>query len=184
MYFIVPGGSAFIKDRREFSSYYPVASAASGSRIPIEEERLALAAITTALELGAEVHATDNAGNTALHAAASHGMDTLVQTLVDHGANIRATNRRGQTPMALAVYSDGIGGDREARESTTLLLRELETRTHPITAHRHPEDALPLPRRPMVNGRPTCPTPSGSTAAVMARSSPPSATASPTASRF
>ena len=131
------GGSAFIKDRRDFSSYNPIASAASGSQIPIEEERLALVAITTALELGADVHATDNAGNTALHAAASHGMDTLVQALVDHGADIRAANRRGQTPMALAVYSDGIGGDREARESTTSLLRELETRTHPITAHRH-----------------------------------------------
>lgn len=133
------GGSAFIKDRRDFSSYNPVASAASGSRIPTEEERLALATIIAALELGADVHATDNVGNTALHAAASHGMDTLVQTLVDHGADIRVANRRGQTPMALAVYSDGIGGNRETRESTTMLLRELETRTHPIAAHRHPE---------------------------------------------
>ena len=133
------GGSAFIKDRRDFSSYNPVASAAGGSRIPADEERLALAAITTALELGADVHAIDGAGNTALHAAASHGMDTLVRTLVDRGADVRAANHRGQTPMALAVYSDGIAGNRRVRERTATLLRELDPTAHPVEPHRHPE---------------------------------------------
>ncbi len=133
------GGSAFIKDRRDFSSYNPVASAASGSRIPEAEERLALAAVTTALELGADVRAVDDAGNTALHAAASHGMDTLVQTLIDRGADPHATNNRGQTPLALAVYSDGIAGDREVRESTATLLGELDSTVHPVEPHGHVE---------------------------------------------
>lgn len=133
------GGSAFIKDRRDFSSYNPVASAASGSRIPEAEERLALAAVTTALELGADVDAVDDAGNTALHAAASHGMDTLVRTLIDRGADPRVTNTRGQTPLALAVYSDGIAGDRAVRESTATLLGELDSTAHPAEPHAHVE---------------------------------------------
>jgi len=133
------GGSAFIKNRRDFSSYNPVASAASGSRIPEAEERLALAAVTTALELGADVRAVDDAGNTALHAAASHGMDTLVRTLIGRGADPRATNNRGQTPLALAVYSDGIAGDREVRESTATLLGELDSTAHPAEPHGHVE---------------------------------------------
>ncbi len=133
------GGSAFIKDRRDFSSYNPVESAAQGSQIPADEERLALVAVTTALELGADVRAVDQAGNTALHAAASHGMDTLVRALVAQGADVRATNARGQTPAALAVYSDGIAGDRRVREGTAALLGELEDTAHPSEPHRHAE---------------------------------------------
>jgi ankyrin repeat protein len=133
------GGSAFIKDRRDFSSYNPVESAAQGSQIPADEERLALVAVTTALELGADVRAVDQAGNTALHAAASHGMDTLITTLVNHGADVRASNTRGQTPAALAVYSDGIGGDRRVREGTASLLGALENTAHPAEPHRHAE---------------------------------------------
>ncbi len=141
------GGSAFIKDRRDFSSYNPVESAARGSEIPVDEERRALATVQTALELGADIHAVDQSGNTALHAAASHGMDTVIQHLVTGGADTRVLNDRGQTPLALAVYSDGIAGDRETRASTALLLEQLE-RIHPQRPHRHPEGqslASPLP---------------------------------------
>ena len=134
------GGSAFIKNRRDFSSYNPVASAERGSRIPAAEERLALVAVTLALELGADVDAVDGAGNTALHAAASHGMDTVIELLTSRGASVTAENRRGQTPRALAVYSDGIAGDRFVRESTAKLLRALgEAETaHPAEPHGHP----------------------------------------------
>ena len=133
------GGSAFIKDRRDFSSYNPVESAALGSEIPSDEQRLALSAITIALELGADVHTVDADGNTALHAAAAHGMDAVIRVLVNHGADIRAANNRGHTPMALAVYSDGIAGDRRVREQTATLLGELDVTAHPGDPHRHPE---------------------------------------------
>lgn len=147
------GGSAFIKDRRDFSSYNPVASAAEGSRIPASEERLALDAVELALELGAEANATNDAGDTALHAAATHGMDTVIRFLTDHGGDVSAVNRRGQAPSALAVYSDGIAGDRFIRPSTVELLRSLGNPevTHPGQPHIHLEYQSftnPLPDTP------------------------------------
>ena len=119
------GGSAFIRDRRDFSSYNPVESAALGSTIPAGEERLAREAVTVALDLGAHVAAANGAGDTALHAAASHGMNSVIELLAARGADVRAANRRGRTPLDVAVYSDGIAGDRLVRESTAELLRSL-----------------------------------------------------------
>ena len=120
------GGSAFIRDRRDFSSYNPVESAALGSTIPPAEERLAREAVAVVLSLGAQVDAATDAGDTALHAAASHGMNSVIELLAARGAEVHAENRRGLTPLALAVYSDGIAGDRFVRESTADLLRSLE----------------------------------------------------------
>ena len=120
------GGSAFIKNRRDFSSYNPVASAELGSRIPAVEEQRALETVSLALELGADVNAANDGGDTALHAAASQGMNTVIELLMDRGGDVNAENRRGQTPVALAVYADGIGGNRFVRESTAALFRTLE----------------------------------------------------------
>ncbi len=119
------GGSAFIRDRRDFSSYNPAESAALGSTIPAAEERLAREAVAAALELGAAVNAANDAGDTALHAAASHGMNSVIELLTAHGADVRVENRRGETPLALAVYADGIAGDRFIRKDTAALLRSL-----------------------------------------------------------
>ena len=152
------GGSAFIRDRRDFSSYNPVESAALGSTIPAAEERLARAAVAAALELGADVDAANDAGDTALHAAAAHGMNSVIELLASRGADLRAENRRGETPLALAVYSDGIGGDRFVREDTAALLRRLagaagsagteapaaaiSESAHPARPHAHPEASV------------------------------------------
>ena len=149
------GGSAFIRDRRDFSSYNPVESASLGSTIPAAEEHLAREAVAAALELGADVDAANDAGDTALHAAASHGMNRVIELLTSRGADLRAENRRGQTPLALAVYADGIGGDRFVRADTAALLRtladaaglaDMETpaaavaeSAHPSQSHGHPE---------------------------------------------
>ena len=159
------GGSAFIKDRRDFSSYNPIASAELGSQIPAAEERRALAAIALALELGAEVSAASDTGDTALHAAASHGMNTVIELLTDRGADVNAENRRGQTPRTLAVYSDGIAGDRFVRESTAELLRTLgdaET-VHPAEPHGHPE------ARTLANPTPSTPESMAAASATYAR---------------
>jgi len=59
-----------------------------------------------------------------LHAAASLGMDTLIQFLVDHGANLEAKNKAGRTPLAAARREDGVGAS-VVRESTAALLRKL-----------------------------------------------------------
>ena len=135
------GGSAFIRDRRDFSSYNPVESAALGSTIPAAEERRALEVVETVLGLGGQVNAANDAGDTALHAAASHGMNTVIELLTDHGADLYAENLRGQTPADLAVYADGIAGDRYVREDTAALLRTLA-------------DAAPAPRPAAPRARP------------------------------
>ena len=113
------GGGAFIRDRRDFSSYNPVASAAIGRRIPADEERLALAAVRLAVERGADVNGATETGDTALHAAASHGMNTVVRFLAESGANLDARNRAGQTPLSITR------GTRVDRAETAALLREL-----------------------------------------------------------
>lgn len=133
------GGSAFIKDRRDFSSYNPVASAEQGSRIPEPEERLAREAVVLAIELGGHVTATSTSGDTALHAAASHGMESVIELLVEHGADLQAANERGRTPAEMAVFREGIAGAPLVRESTVGLLRELDPDRHPSEPHSHSE---------------------------------------------
>ena len=133
------GGSAFIKDRRDFSSYNPVASAEQGSRIPAAEERLSREAVALAIELGGDVATVSVSGDTALHAAASHGMDSVIELLVEHGADLHAANERGRTPADMAVYREGIAGAALVRESTVGLLRELDPDRHPAEPHPHPE---------------------------------------------
>ena len=132
-------GSAFVTDRRDFSSYNAVASAEEGVKIPEAEERRAREAVVLAIELGGDVNATSVSGDTALHGAASHGMDTVVELLVEHGADLQATNERGQTPVAMAVYREGIAGEALVRESTAELFRDLDPTRHPTEPHGHPE---------------------------------------------
>ena len=112
---------AFLMDRRDFSSYNPVASVEEGNKIPEAEEQMALAAVSRAVEHGAAIDATNDGGDTALHGAASHGMDTVVRYLAEQGADVNAPNQRGQTPLDVAVYSR----ERFERKSTVTLLRSL-----------------------------------------------------------
>jgi ankyrin repeat protein len=117
------GTEAFIRDRRDFSSYNgdPLEIA---TRIPVEEERLALQAIELAIELGNDVNAANQAGDTALHAAAAIGMDTVIELLARRGANVNARNKAGRTPLSVARREDGVGAS-VVRESTAALLRKL-----------------------------------------------------------
>ena len=140
------GGSAFIRDRRDFSSYNPVESAALGSTIPAAEERLARAAVAAALALGADVNAANDAGDTALHAAASHGMNRVIELLTSRGADPDVENRRGETPLALAFYADGIGGDRFVREDTAALLRSLAETEVPTETETSADTETPADR--------------------------------------
>ena len=111
------GTVAFVRDRRDFSAHnhLPLEVAMI---IPEEEERLALEAVTLAVEQGADVNAVNQAGDTALHAAASLGMNTVVQFLADSGANLNVKNEREQTPLAVSPRE-------AARQSTAALLRAL-----------------------------------------------------------
>jgi ankyrin repeat protein len=66
----------------------------------VEPESEVLAAATTALDLGADINGSNQAGDTALHVAAGRGLNTVVQLLADRGAQLNAKNKRGLTPLA------------------------------------------------------------------------------------
>jgi uncharacterized protein len=83
----------------------PLMAAAGAGRVQdfMEgEEDGVLAAVQLALELGADVKAANRGGQTALHAAASTGLDPVVQLLVEKGAAVNARDRIGQTPWSIA----------------------------------------------------------------------------------
>jgi ankyrin repeat protein len=102
-------------------------------------EANALEAVKLCLELGADVNAVNKNSDTALHGAAwRHFADSIVQFLVDHGANMDAKNRRGWTPLVIA---EGIrtGGNAVFSPSTTVLLRKLGAAPSPPDISRVPE---------------------------------------------
>jgi ankyrin len=64
-----------------------------------------LEAAELALALGADVTAADDMGNTALHYAAYHRLDRVVQYLVDEGAALDERNMFGETPLWVSELS-------------------------------------------------------------------------------
>ena len=93
--------------------------------VVVAGESEGLEAVALLLELGADVNDVSQAGNTALHLAASGQSSRIVQLLAEHGARLDVENERGQTPLTLAV-----GRRREAAagsegNTTADLLRKL-----------------------------------------------------------
>jgi ankyrin repeat protein len=110
----------------------PLMVAAGIGRVPNESfatESATLQAVKLALELGGDVNAADDIGDTALHGAAHIRSAAVVQLLVEHGAKVNAKNRRGLTPLMIAdgagnSDNPGIGSGGAAGE----LLRELSAK--------------------------------------------------------
>src|SRR5665213_1640767 len=93
-------------------------------------EAEAIEAIQLCLDAGVDINAANGQGQTALHAAALKGYDKVVQFLADHGANLEAKDKRGNTPLDEALGqgagSGGFDGSRkDVHESTAELLRKL-----------------------------------------------------------
>lgn len=66
-----------------------------------DEER-AVETIRLCLELGIDLNAANEFGETALHGATYHGAHKVIQFLASNGANLNATNWSEQTPLRLA----------------------------------------------------------------------------------
>ena len=101
----------------------------------MEPETQALAAVEAVVSFGTDVNAANQTGDTALHAAAAMGYDTVIQFLAGHGAQINVKNKRGLTPLG-ALISGGRGGrgrvdangdsyEDSSNASTIALLRKL-----------------------------------------------------------
>lgn len=83
----------------------PLMVAAGRARVDNEThvpESAALEATRLALDLKNDVNAANKAGETALHAAALAGLDSVVALLVDRGASVNAKTKAGRTPLATA----------------------------------------------------------------------------------
>ena len=65
-------------------------------------EEKAVEALTVGLELGIDINAANEHGETALHAAAYHNANQVIDFLVLAGASIDATNAAEQTPLRVA----------------------------------------------------------------------------------
>ncbi|HEY7170346.1 MAG TPA: ankyrin repeat domain-containing protein [Vicinamibacterales bacterium] len=88
-------------------------------------EPQALEAVKVIVELGADVKAANEAGNTALHGAAQIKANTVIEFLVAHGADVNAANKRGQTPVILGDTVRAGSATVASRTSTGDLLRRL-----------------------------------------------------------
>jgi ankyrin repeat protein len=77
---------------------------AGGEERPIPEF---IEALRLCLDKGSDINATNDRGDTAMHAAAERGADEMVQFLADHGAKLDVKNKSGRTPLDVAM---GIGG--------------------------------------------------------------------------
>jgi ankyrin repeat protein len=66
----------------------------------------AVEAIALMLDLGLNINAANDNGDTALHLAVTgRGSSEIVRFLISRGANLQAKNKRGQTPLAAATAS-------------------------------------------------------------------------------
>lgn len=62
----------------------------------------AVETIDLLLELGLDIHAKTEQGDSILHAAVGRGEEAIIRRLLEAGADPTAVNGRGQTPLALA----------------------------------------------------------------------------------
>ncbi len=106
----------------------PLMTAAGFGRVLGESrstEEDALQAVKLALELGNDINGANQGGETALHAAAYNGWDSIVQFLADNGASVNARNVTGATPLVLAEGYIGPGACTITWPNTAALLRKL-----------------------------------------------------------
>jgi hypothetical protein len=94
-----------------------------GQSVGSESERLE--AVRLALASGADIHAQNHAGETALHGAAASGANAVVRFLVAEGARLDVANKEGWTPLKIAE-DDPTG--------TTGIHRVLRANSNPGTA--------------------------------------------------
>ena len=98
----------------------------------IHPERDALAAARLIIDAGVDVNGANTVGETALHAAAYSGWDSVAQLLLERGAEVDAENIVGWTPLAIASgFFDTTTMTKTIHESTMALLKQHGARPTP-----------------------------------------------------
>jgi ankyrin repeat protein len=93
-------------------------------RVPPPDDDRTLEAVKVALSFGADVNAANQAGNTALHGAASKAYADVIKLLVEKGAKLDVRNKRGETPLTLAsAEPNKVYAERDRRPTRALLLQ-------------------------------------------------------------
>ena len=109
------------------SNMTPIMAATGVNRVQGESavtEGQALEVVKFLLELGVDAKAVVTTGENALFGAAYRGWNTLVQLLVDHGADVNAVSKAGITPwLAASGLGDRLGGVLYNTETAALLVR-------------------------------------------------------------
>jgi ankyrin repeat protein len=93
-----------------------------GGALPVYDrgsEADAIEVIRMALAHGADIHAGNDVGDTAMHGAAIRGADEIIRFLASHGAKVDAKNHQGRTPLDVALRRQ------DRSPSTVVLLKEL-----------------------------------------------------------
>jgi uncharacterized protein len=99
-----------------------------GNQSNSEKNRLALEAVQAAVNMGVDINARTEKGQTAMHMAAFIGADDIVQFLADQGADVNVSDNYGETPWSMAsgispvIRYQGLYGK---HESTAELLLKL-----------------------------------------------------------
>jgi ankyrin repeat protein len=84
------------------------------------------------LERGVDVNHANDDGLTAIHLAAQAGMDSVVTLLAQHGARLDVQDKKGRTPVDMAMGVGGrgrAGGPPPVYERTAALLKRLASET-------------------------------------------------------
>ena len=99
--------------RRSFPAYYETL------------QQRALEAIKYCLDLGLDINAVNDNGQTPLHGGVYIGGTLIVPFLVAQGAQLDVINRRGQTPWMIAAQGEYRAGSFNLHEDTARFLEEL-----------------------------------------------------------
>jgi ankyrin repeat protein len=78
-------------------------------------------------DLHADINAVNDFGETAMHAAAYRGANSVIQFLYDKGADLNVTAKDGRTPL---IVAEGVeyGNSFAAHPESVVLLRQLGAR--------------------------------------------------------
>jgi uncharacterized protein len=109
----------------------------------VEPESAVLPTVAAALDLGADVNAASQAGDTALHAAATRGLNSVVQLLADKGAQLNAKNKRGLTPLA-ALMPANAAVRRRGAAITAAAIADDDTPNGPVAREPAHPDTIAL----------------------------------------